>query len=108
MILMIAIYLVFALLMLIPIFGVWHITSAASKSIRLLFFVLTATLLLTPSWGPATIAFIPMPFGLIFFITLFTWSWGGLLQLVDLAPIWHSLAFPITALIAYAVGRKII
>ena len=99
-------YLAFAALMFFPLLGVWFLVRHMPDSKRTLILVAAATLLLTPSWGPATITVVLVPFGLLFIVTLFTWSWGELAGLVSLFPLWHAIAFPVTALISYLVIRK--
>ena len=99
-------YLAFAALMFLPLFGVWFMVKRMPDSQRTIILVATATLLLTPSWGPATITVVLVPFGLLFLVTLFTWSWGELAALVSLFPLWHAIAFPVTAFISYVVIRK--
>ena len=99
-------YLAFAVLMLLPLLGVWFMVRRMPDSQRSLILVAAATLLLTPSWGPVTITVVLVPFGLLFIVTLFTWSWGELAGLVSLFPLWHAIAFPVTALISYLVIRK--
>lgn len=71
------VYLVMAGIMLVPLLGVWFATKRMGDVRRTLVLVVTATLLLTPSLGPATIAVVPVPFGILFFTTLLTWTWGG-------------------------------
>ena len=99
-------YLAFAVLMLFPLLGVWLMVRRMPDSQCTLILVAAATLLLTPSWGPVTITVVLVPFGFLFFVTLFTWSWGELAALVSLFPLWHAIAFPATALISYFVIRK--
>jgi len=99
-------YLVLAVLMLLPLLGVWFMVKRVPDSRRLLILVAASTILLTPSWAPVTITVVLVPFGLLFFVTLFTWSWGELAGMVSLFPLWHAIAFPVTALISYFVIRK--
>ena len=106
MIFLVFLYLAFAVLMFLPLLGVWFMVRRMPDSQRTLILVTAATLLLTPSWGPATITVVLVPFGLLFLVTLFTWSWGELVALVGLFPLWHAIAFPDTALISYLVIRK--
>lgn len=77
MVLLVFFYLAFAVLMLLPLLGVWLMIRRMPDLQCSLILVVAATLLLTPSWGPATITVVLVPFGLLFFVTLFTWSWGG-------------------------------
>lgn len=106
MIFLVFFYLAFAVLMLIPLLGVWFMVRRMSDPARSVILVVTATLLLTPTWGPATITVVLVPFGFLFTVTLFTWSWGELAGLVSLFPLWHAIAFPITAFISYYLIRK--
>ena len=99
-------YLVLAVLMLLPLLGVWFMVKRVPGSRRSLVLVVASTILLTPSWAPVTITVVLVPFGLLFFVTLFTWSWGELAGMVSLFPLWHAIAFPVTALISYFVIRK--
>ena len=108
MFLLIVMYLTFAALMVVPLAGIWLASRSLSRPLRLLIFVVAATILLTPSWAPATITIVSMPFGMLFFVALFTWSWDGLPQLLGFAPTWHLVAFPCTAVVAYFVGRRLL
>ena len=105
MIILVCFYLAFAALMLLPFSGVWFMAKRMPGFWRTFTRVAAATLLLTPSWGPATITVVLVPFGLLFFVALFTWSWGELAALMGLFPLWHAIAFPVTALVAYLVLR---
>jgi len=107
MILLVFFYLAFALLMSLPLLGVGFMVRRMPDSQRSLILVAAATLLLTPSLGPVTIAVVPVPFGFLFIVTLFTWSWGELAGLVSLFPLWHAVAFPVTAVISYFFIRKL-
>jgi hypothetical protein len=100
-------YVAFAALMFLPLSGVWFIVRRMPESRRTPILVAATTLLLTPSWGPATITMVPVAFGFLFFVTLFTWSWNELSELVSQFSLWHAVAFPTTALIAYCVIRKL-
>jgi hypothetical protein len=93
-------YLALAALMFLPLLGVWFMAKRMPDSQRSLILVAAATLLLTPSWGPATITVVLVPFGFLFIVTLFTWSWSELAGLVSLFPLWHAIAFPATAMIS--------
>ena len=106
MIFLVFFYLAFAVPMLLLLLGVWFMVRRIPDPQRTLILVAAATLLLTPSWGPATITVVLVPFGFLFIVTLFTWSWGELAGLVSLFPLWHAIAFPVTALISYFVIRK--
>ena len=75
---------------------------------RLPVFVSVAVLLATPSWAPATIVAVPIPFGVLFFGSFF----GGFIhELPELLLVfwwWHLIAFPLVGLISYFVGRKVL
>ena len=99
-------YLALAALMLIPLFIVWLAVRRVPDPQRTRILITVATLLFTPSWAPATITVVLVPFGFLFFGTVCTWSWSELLALVQLFPLWHAIAFPVTALLFYFVIRK--
>ncbi|RDS81372.1 hypothetical protein DWU99_16985 [Dyella psychrodurans] len=107
MIFMVFFYLAFAVLMFLPLLGTWFMVRCMPDPQRSLILVTAATLLLTPSWGPATITVVLVPFGFLFIVTLFTWSWSELAGWVSLFPLWHAIAFSATALISYFVIRKL-
>ena len=102
---LIPVYLILAFFMLGPLLGLAYATRRAPPARRLLYWTVAATLLLTPTWVPATITMISAPFGLPFFIIVATWDWRGLQQLVAEYPVWHAIAFPATALVAALLGR---
>jgi hypothetical protein len=85
--------------------GVSRLVRRLSPGIRTAAIVLTATLLLTPGWGPATITVVPIPFGVLLGITVFTFHWNELKDVIRLAPAWYSVAFPVTAALAYGFRR---
>lgn len=101
-------YLAFAAPMFLLLIGVWYAVRRMHDPWRSLVLVAMATLLLTPSLGPATITVVPVPFGFLFTVTLFTWSWGELAGLVGLFPLWHAIAFPSTALVSYLLIRRLL
>lgn len=74
---------------------------------RIGFFTTIFTLMLTPSWAPATIVAIPLPFGYLLGASLF----GGFIR--ELPPLvllfwwWHIIAFPLTALLGQKIGKRI-
>ena len=100
------IYLAMAAIMLVPVLCAWFATRRMRASLRSLVVVAVATLLLAPSLGPATIAVVPVPFGMLFFISLFTWTWGELASWVTMFPLWHAISFPATACLSYFLVRK--
>jgi hypothetical protein len=67
--------------------------------------VISSVLLLTPSFGPATIAVVPAPFGYLLLATILGDGWRALIAWVMQYPLWHAIAFPVTALIAYLIVR---
>lgn len=71
-------------------------------------FVVIATLLLTPSWVPATMVALPVPFGFLVIAGLF----GGFIQelpeLVVTFGKWHAVAFPVMALASYMFAKKVV
>jgi len=84
------------------------LTRRFAYGLRVATLVISATLLLTPSFGPATITFVIVPFGLLFGIALFSAAWVDLGGLVRLFPIWHIVAFTGTAVISYVVVRVLL
>lgn len=104
---MLFVYLVLAAVMFVPVLAAWFAVRRMPDPRRSLVVVVVATLLLTPSFGPATIAAVPVPFGILFLATLFTWSWGELANWVLMFPLWHVVAFPATACVAYFLVRKL-
>jgi hypothetical protein len=105
-------YIAFAitfLIFFIPALGlvalIGWLTQRMTRKTHNLLLVFLSCLLLTPTWGPATIAVVPVTFGWWFVISLFAWDWPGLVSWVMEFPRWHAFAFPATALIAYLVLR---
>lgn len=105
---MLFVYLASTAITFVPALGVWFAVRRMPDSRRSFVLVLVATLLLTPSWGPATIFVVPVPFGILFFTTLLTWSWSELAKWMAIFPLWHALAFPATACLSYLVVRKLL
>lgn len=64
-------------------------------------FVVAAMLLLTPSWGPATIVAVPLPFGVLLCIGLFSGALHELPSLFALFVWWHVIAFTVTGLLSW-------
>jgi hypothetical protein len=87
---------------------IWFLVRRLSAALRLVILVMSATVLLTPSWGPATIVVVPVPFGFLFVIALFTGEWADLGRWMTLFPIWHSIAFPATAVVSYVIVRLLL
>ena len=107
-------YIAFAitfLLFFMPAFGlvalIGWLTRLIPRKTHDLLLVFLSCLFLTPTWGPATIAVVPVTFGWLFVVTLFDWDWPGLVSWVMNYPRWHAFAFPATALIAYLVLRRV-
>ena len=101
------VYLALAAIMFIPVLAAWFVTKQMRDSARTLVLVAVATLLLTPSWGPATIVVAPVPFGVLFLTKLLTWTWGEFAKWVAMFPLWHAIAFPATACASYFLVRKL-
>lgn len=101
------VYLALTTIMFVPMLGVWFATRAMRESRRSLVLVVVATALFAPSWGPATIVVVPVPFGILFLTTLLTWTWGELAKWVTMFPLWHAIAFPATACLSYLLIRKL-
>ena len=98
------------LMLLVPfgliVWGIMFLVRHRSPYTRAATFVVCVTLLCTPSWGPATIAMVPVPFGLIFGVAVATFDWHALLNIMGMAPShWYFIAFPVTAIVAYALWR---
>ena len=66
------------------------------------------TLLFTPSWAPATIVVVPMPFGVMLGVGMFSGAPNEIIDLLLLFWWWHLPAFTITALISFKVATKIL
>jgi hypothetical protein len=64
-------------------------------------------LFVTPSWGSATIVSVPLPFGGLLLLTAVTASPGELLESIQERPLWHAVAFPVTAIIGALIFRKL-
>ena len=102
----------FFIVLFLPLLGIVGVISLLTRrlaySLRVTILVIIATLLLTPSFGPATITFVMVPFGLLFGITLFSGAWLDLAGLVGHFPIWHIIAFTGTAVVSYVVARVLL
>ncbi len=72
---------------------------------RIVTLVGSATLLFAPSWAPATIAIVPVPFGLLVGLTVLDGEWAELANWIGRYPMWHAISFPATAVVAYVVVR---
>lgn len=102
------VYLALTAMMCVPVLGAWFATRRMRDSRRSLLLVVVATLLLAPSWGPATIVVVPVPFGILFLSTLWTWNWGELARWVAMFPLWHAIFFPATACLCFLLIRKLL
>jgi hypothetical protein len=102
-------YVVIQLVLAVPfaliLWGVSRLVRRLSPGMRTAAVVLTATLLLTPGWGPATITVVPIPFGALLGVAAFTFRWNELTDVVRLAPSWYLVAFPATAVLAYGFRK---
>lgn len=87
---------------------VWFLVRRLPLIPRIALLVFAATLLITPSWAPATIITVPVPFGFLLGVTLITGSWNELVGMLGLFPIWHAIAFPVTASVFYVVVRLLL
>ena len=85
--------------------GVWFLFRRLSFIPRIAILVISAALLITPSWAPATIVTVPVPFGFLLGIALFTGGWSELVGTLGFFAIWHAIAFPATAVVFYIIVR---
>lgn len=68
--------------------------------------VVAAGTLFMPVWGPATIAVVPVPLGLILLLSAALLDFQGLAGVLGLTPAWwYPCGFAATALVAYAALR---
>jgi hypothetical protein len=90
--------------------GIWYLLRKRSSSTRTFVLVPLATLFFTPGWGPATIAIVPVPFGLLFGIAAISFHWAELASVMKLAPTpyWYFIAFPVTAVVAYGLWKFVL
>jgi hypothetical protein len=108
---LIGIYLILQLVLLIPFVPLlWVIARMVQKrsaAVRAIAMIGCATLLFTPGWGPATITVVPVPFGFLFGIALFSFHWSELVDVLGLAPYryWYEIAFPATALVIFVLRQ---
>lgn len=104
---LVGIYVLIQLVLAVPfviiLWGVSRLVSRLSPWLRTTAFLLTTTLLFTPGWAPATITVVPIPFGALLGVAVFTFRWDELTDVVQLAPpSWYWFAFPATAVLVYA------
>jgi hypothetical protein len=103
-----AFFLVLSLPLIVAIAVLGVLVRKLQFSARVAILVVSATLLLTPSMGPATITFVPVPFGYLLGITAATGAWTHVLDMVYLFPKWHAVAFPATAVLSYFLLRWVL
>lgn len=85
---------------------VTHVAARLPAKNRVKFCTVLYTLLLTPSWAPATIVAIPVPFGAILGMGLII---GAPLEVLDILLSswwWHLPAFVLTSFISHKVATK--
>ena len=105
---MIFIFLVTLLFFLALIAG---ITRFSNSNYQPIVFATLSMLLLTPSFAPATIVAVPVPFGVILAIGIFAGAIHEVPSLVYLFWQWHIAAFPLTwvaSYLLYVLGKKYI
>ena len=98
-------FLYFFIPALLLVLALGWLTQNMRQSKRIPLIVLASSLLLTPTFGPATIAVVPVTFGWLLIPTIFTWSWLELGSWIAEYPRWNALAFTATALLTYIVLR---
>ena len=64
-------------------------------------FALVFTLVVTPTWAPATIAAVPVPFGFLLIISLAGNAFHELIGLLAMFWEWHLVAFPLVFAASY-------
>ncbi len=100
------IFLVAILFLLAVIAG---ITRLSDRKIRPIVFATLSMLLLTPSFAPATVVVVPVPFGVILAIGIFSGAIQEVPSLVSLFWQWHIVVFPLTwgvSYLLYISGKK--
>jgi len=91
-------------LMLAPV--VWA-TKFLPENSRIPVTVVIFTITLTPSWGPATIVAVPVPFGIILGVGVIGMAMDEVVDLLLLFWWWHIVAFPVTAYVGLFLARTI-
>jgi len=81
------------------------LTRYLSRRARMLLLIVASCLLLTPTWGPATVAEVPTTFGWLLIPTILIWGWSDLAGYMLQYPRWNAVAFPVTALLSYLIVR---
>ena len=84
-----------------------YFTKRLSHRTWLPLMVVTSSLLLTPTLGPATIAVVPVTFGWLLVASVATCAWSELGGWIAAYPVWHAIAFPATAVLSYLVLRRV-
>ncbi|WP_064792103.1 hypothetical protein [Shewanella woodyi] len=77
------------------------------ETMRVRFSTVIYTLLFTPSWAPATIVVVPIPFGVMLGVGALTGALNEILDLLLLFWWWHLPAFIVTGFISYKVASKV-
>ncbi len=98
-------YLMLAIPAFIVVAIVGYLVRGLSLSRRISSVVLASTLLLTPSLGLATIAVVPVPFGILLVLTTIDGNLKHLADWIVSYSLWHTVAFPATAVVSYVVVR---
>jgi uncharacterized membrane protein len=75
---------------------------------KVLFCSVVYTLLFTPSWAPATIVMVPIPFGLILGFGAVIGAPNEILDLLLVFWWWHIPAFFITGFVSRKVAKKLV
>lgn len=75
---------------------------------RVLFCSVVYTLLFTPSWAPATIVMVPIPFGVMLGVGAATGAPNEILDLLLVLWWWHIPAFFITGFVSRKVAKKLV
>lgn len=75
---------------------------------RVLFCSVVYTLLFTPSWAPATIVMVPIPFGVMLGVGAVTGAPNEILDLLLVLWWWHIPAFFITGFVSIKVAKKLV
>jgi hypothetical protein len=107
---LVGIYVLIQLVLAVPfafvLWGVSRLVRRLSPRLQTAAVLLTATLLFTPGWAPATITVVPIPFGALLGVAIFTFRWNELTDVIQLAPSsWYLFAFPAAAVVAYGSRR---
>ena len=104
---LIGLFMVFAVPLLIVLGLLGVLLNYSSSRRKPLWFALLFSLLLTPSLAPATINVIPVPFGYHIGVAIFAGAQLELIALLFFFGWWHLIAFPLTALVGFAIGKLV-